>query len=85
MVVWKRYMFTYKTKDKQDDFAFHIVNIPFTPAYGVFLSQLILNARAFLSHTTTHKQADDATRLKPTLQKLRCITLHHDSYFLDVL
>ena len=41
--------------DKRDDFNFHITNFPFlssnipsSPAYGVFISQLIRYARAFL-------------------------------------
>ena len=43
--------------DKRDDFNFHITNFPFlssnkptSPAYGVFISQLIRYARACLSY-----------------------------------
>ena len=43
--------------DKRDDFNFHITNFPFlssnipsSPAYGVFISQLIRYARAFSSY-----------------------------------
>ena len=43
--------------DKRDDFNFHITNVPFlssniptSPAYGVFISQLIRNARACSSY-----------------------------------
>ena len=43
--------------DKRDDFNFHITNfpflssnIPFSPAYGVFISQVIRYARAFSSY-----------------------------------
>ena len=43
--------------DKGDDFNFHITNVPFlrmnipsSPAYGVFISQLILYARACSSY-----------------------------------
>ena len=43
--------------DKRDDFNFHITsfpflssNIPFSPAYGVFISQLIRYARACFSY-----------------------------------
>ena len=43
--------------DKRDDFKFHITNFPFlssniptSPAYGVFISQLIRYARAWSSY-----------------------------------
>ena len=51
----------YKIYDKQDDFDFDIVNFPFLdgdfprrPSYGVYISQLIIFARAS-SHVTDFK------------------------------
>ena len=47
-----------KLYDKRDDFDFHIVNFPFldsniplSPAYGVYISQLIRYARACTEYT----------------------------------
>ena len=50
-------MYLYKHYDKRDDFNFHITNFPFlssnipsSPAYGVFISQLIRYSRACSSY-----------------------------------
>ena len=50
--------------DKRDDFNFHIKNfpllssnIPFSPAYGVFISQLIRYARACSSYECFYSEA----------------------------
>ena len=76
-----------KLYDKRDDFSFKIVNFPFicgnipsTPAYGVFISQLIRYARAcrnyadflYRARTLTNRLLEQgyvATRLKSSLQK----------------
>ena len=49
----KRFQLRTSLYDKRDDFNFHIINFPFlssnipsSPAYGVFISQLIRYARA---------------------------------------
>ena len=51
--------------DKCDDFNFHITNFPFmssnipiSPAYGVFISQLIRYARAYSSYGCFYSEGD---------------------------
>ena len=73
--------------DKRDDFNFHITNFPFlssnipsSPAYGVFISQLIRYARACSSYecfilraarlsSKLLRQGYDIERLKSSLRK----------------
>ena len=75
---------------KRDDFNFHITNFPFlssnipsSPAYGVFISQLILYARACSSYacfilraarlsSKLFRQGYVMERLKPSLRKFYC-------------
>jgi hypothetical protein len=52
--------------DKRDDFDFAIVNfpflcsnIPFSPAYGVYISQLILYARACFAYEDFSKNEEN--------------------------
>ena len=72
--------------DKRDDFNFHITNFPFlssnipsSPAYGVFISPLIRNARAYSSNECFIQRAARLSsklqgyvmeRLKSSLRKL---------------